>query len=137
MDRLCGNHKNTGTNGTNAKTENDIDPRISQAISFLKAQSTINTSAQELAKSVSLSESRFLHLFVEEFEITWRRYILWRRLLASIKYALSGQSLTVSAQHAGFSDSAHLSRVFKEMFGMTPSSIISKIQSEQINQPAR
>jgi AraC-like DNA-binding protein len=34
-----------------------------------------------------------------------------------------GESITTSAHLAGFSDSAHLSRIFRRTFGMAPSAL--------------
>lgn len=76
-----------------------------------------------------LSESRFLHLFVEQMGLPWRRYVRWRRLLGAVMYASKGASLTESAHHAGFSDSAHFSRVFREMFGINPRAIVKQLTS--------
>ncbi len=75
--------------------------------------------ASEVASGLALSEGRFLHLFRQEMGITWRHYLLWRRLLCAVNVLLKGGSATVAAQAAGFSDSAHLSRTFHTMFGLT------------------
>jgi AraC family transcriptional regulator len=75
-----------------------------------------------------LSESRFLHLFREEAGTTWRRALIWRRALHAMRLAQSGLSLTDSAHRSGYADSAHLSRQFKELFGLSPS-LVSKNSS--------
>lgn len=75
--------------------------------------------ASEVAQSLHLSESRFLHLFKAELGIPWRPYLLWRRLLCACEALAKGNSATEAALIAGFSDSAHLSRTFKAMFGVT------------------
>ncbi len=75
--------------------------------------------AQDVAQDLGLSESRFLHLFKQEMGLPWRPYLLWRRLLCAIKMLSVEKSATEAAHQAGFSDSAHLSRTFKRLFGMT------------------
>jgi len=75
--------------------------------------------ANAAANSIGLSESRFLHLFRESVGIAWRPFLRWRRLMCAITYLASGNDATYSAVAAGFSDSAHFSRTFKEMFGLT------------------
>ena len=75
--------------------------------------------AHEVATQLSLSTSRFLHLFREQMGIPWRRYLLWRRIICAIQSMLAGCSATDAAFATGFSDSAHLSRTFKSNFGMT------------------
>jgi AraC-like DNA-binding protein len=44
--------------------------------------------------------------------------MLWRRLMRALEAYADGQSLTESAHFAGFSDSAHFSRVFRRFFGL-------------------
>ncbi len=55
---------------------------------------------------VFLSEGRFLHLFSEQIGIPWRRYLLWRKILAAGSHVINGHSLTESAHYASFSDSS-------------------------------
>jgi len=102
-----------------------LDKRISLIISQLDScllGDCIKTNAwraSEVAKTISLSESRFLHLFSQETGIAWRPYLLWRRIICAIKAILKNIPVTDAAHIAGFSDSAHLSRTFKKTFGMT------------------
>jgi len=74
--------------------------------------------ARTVAEEMGLSEGRFLHLFKEQMHIAWRPYLLWRRLLCAINALQKGSSVTEAAYAAGFSDSAHLSRTFRNNFGM-------------------
>jgi len=78
-----------------------------------------NWRAAEVASQLALSESRFLHLFSEELGIAWRPYLLWRRMMCAIQAMLNNGSATDAAHFAGFSDSAHLSRTFRNNFGMS------------------
>ncbi|OHU86258.1 MULTISPECIES: AraC family transcriptional regulator [Pseudoalteromonas] len=75
--------------------------------------------AKDIAQSLELSESRFLHLFKENMQLPWRPYLLWRRLICAIQSLSRGDSATHAAHIAGFADSAHLSRTFKKQFGIT------------------
>lgn len=81
--------------------------------------------AREVAESIALSESRFLHLVKEQLGIAWRPYLLWRRLLCAIKVVLEGKNATQAAYIAGFSDSAHLSRTIKKTFGMNLTELVA------------
>jgi len=78
-----------------------------------------NWRAAEVASQLALSESRFLHLFSEELGIAWRPYLLWRRIICAVQAIINSNSATDAAYLAGFSDSAHLSRTFRNNFGMT------------------
>jgi len=81
--------------------------------------SQVSWSAFDVAKQLSLSEGRFLHLFRQEMVIPWRPYLLWRRMMCAVNALISGTSATDAAHLAGFSDSAHLSRTFRRLFGMS------------------
>lgn len=74
--------------------------------------------AAEVAESLALSESRFLHLFREQMGIAWRPFLLWRRLMCAVQALSRGRNATEAAYTAGFSDSAHLTRTFKSQLGM-------------------
>lgn len=80
-------------------------------------------SLTEAAAHVGLSTGRARHLFVEETGLPFRTYLLWRRLMRATEIFSAGSSLTDAAHGAGFSDSAHLSRTFRRMFGITADSL--------------
>ncbi|MEZ9199884.1 helix-turn-helix transcriptional regulator [Shewanella sp. 10N.286.54.B9] len=75
--------------------------------------------ASDIANELAMSESRFRHLFRNEMGIAWRPYLRWRRLSCAITAMMSGHSATESAHLTGFADSAHLSRTFRAMFGIS------------------
>ena len=105
----------------------EIDSRIKSVLEWIKnnlEQGQI--SSDVLAKSVFLSSSRFSHLFKEQIGIPLRRYILWCRIQEALRELLKGHNFTKSAHAAGFSDSAHFSRTFSEMFGVSPSSVLKR-----------
>jgi len=96
-----------------------IDPRINAAVKILRRLPVKKISTRKIAEAVCLSESRFIHLFKYQMGIPVRRYLLWLRLRDAVEQVLNEMSFTYAAHHAGFSDSAHLSRTFKQMSGMT------------------
>ncbi len=101
------------------------DQRIEQLIAWLNLRSgehglsPADWKASVVAEQLDLSEGRFLHLFREQVGIAWRPYLIWRRTITAIGLILQGSSATDAAHFAGFSDSAHLSRSFRGLFGMT------------------
>jgi AraC-like DNA-binding protein len=70
-----------------------------------------------------LSASRFRELFAENIAVSCRRYLVWMRLRRAVAVMSHGKSLTSAAHEADFADSAHLARVFRAMFGITPSTL--------------
>lgn len=60
------------------------------------------------------------HLFREEVGLPFRRYVLWRKLSRAMLLIGRGSSLTEAAYASGFADSAHLTRTFRQMFGIPP-----------------
>jgi AraC family transcriptional regulator len=102
-----------------------IDPRVQKALATAHASPGHHRSLADLADSVALSASRLGALFRRDLGIPVRRYLLWLRLIDAIEDLADGTNLTEAAHDAGFSDSAHLSRTFRRMFGMPPSALQS------------
>jgi AraC family transcriptional regulator len=101
-----------------------LDPRVSRGIKNLLAEQENQLSVGEVAANVALSESRFSHLFTEQIGVPVRRYQLWIRLRNAIHLLAKGISLTNTAYEAGFADSAHLTRTFRQMLGIAPSALL-------------
>ncbi|MGA5215245.1 helix-turn-helix transcriptional regulator [Streptomyces cinereoruber] len=83
---------------------------------------------QDLAVFVGLSASRLGHLFAEELGLPFPVYLRWARLRRAMELVQEGTSLTKAAHGAGFADSSHLTRVFHEMFGLAPSTVLRSIR---------
>jgi AraC family transcriptional regulator len=71
----------------------------------------------------NLSAGRLRHLFVEQTGLPFKTFILWLRLMRALERFAAGRTLTEAAHDAGFSDSAHLSRTFRRMFGVAPGAL--------------
>jgi AraC-like DNA-binding protein len=104
-----------------------LDPRIARVIARLGRNPADLTAVEELVRPDRLSVSRFLHLFSEEIGVPFRRFRIWNRLRAASSMALRGGNLTEAAIGAGFSDSAHFSRLHRDTFGVTPSRILGRL----------
>lgn len=101
--------------------ELDVEPRIQAVIDWLEACRFAPVTLGEAAAKAGLSGERFRHLFVAQMGIPFRSYLLWARVQAATRAGISGSTWTQAAQEAGFSDSAHLSRTFRRVFGLNPS----------------
>lgn len=107
-------------------------PRIAKALARIHQAQGQQLSLEQLAAHVALSQSRLSHLFKEEIGIPIQRYLLWYKVAAAAFNIGRGMSLTDAAGEAGFADSAHFSRTFRAMFGLTPSQILRRSKSVQI-----
>ncbi len=109
-----------------------LDPRVERALAFMKVLRESKAPLSDVADAVGLSESRLAHLFTEQIGIPVRRYLLWLRLIQAIEQILDNVSFTTAAHSAGFSDSAHLSRTFRRMFGITLSALFKNSRFVQV-----
>lgn len=104
--------------------ENKTDTRIIKSFQYIQENLHKKISIKSISNSVFLSESRYAHLFKLSVGIPFRRYILWQRMQKTIQAILEGDSLTAACYDGGFSDISHFNKVFKEMFGITPSAVL-------------
>lgn len=99
------------------------DLRVRKMLAWAAARLEGPLGLAEAAKHVGLSSGRARHLFVEQTGLPFRAYVLWLRVTKAIEMYAAGESLTEAAHAAGFSDSAHLSRTFRRMFGISADSL--------------
>jgi AraC family transcriptional regulator len=104
---------------------NTIDERIARAVHMIQNLAWVKLSVHDIAQQVHLSPSRFMYLFRRDTGVSFRRYMLWWRLIQAAQSIMSGASFTDAAHHTGFADAAHLTRTFKQMFGMTLQDVFS------------
>lgn len=102
-----------------------IDPRIELAAKQIRDDPAAAVSAAELAASVGLSESHFLHLFRQQIGSSLRRYRLWIRLMRAGAQIADGQNLTTAAVEAGFASPSHLADRFKTTFGLSATQLLA------------
>jgi AraC-like DNA-binding protein len=98
-----------------------VHPAIRKAVRLIEARPDSKLPARDLAAQVGLSSSRLQHLFRETTGVPLRRYLMWQRLRRAVVVLGKGASATAAAHQAGFTDSAHLTRVLKLMLGIRPS----------------
>lgn len=116
----------------NEKSEKTLDTRIGGIMEQLMLDPLADISQETLAASLGLSASRFRHLFTEQSAIAFRRYRMWRRVVSAMETLHSVDNLTYAAMEAGFTDSAHFNRCFRETFGVNPSPVFRHIDRFEI-----
>ena len=106
-----------------SKPKRSADARINTCLDILDQQTAGTSKPLEyLSSRVHLSPGRLSHLFKQEVGISLRKYVNWALLRNTISYFLhSGSTLTDSSLNAGFYDSPHFTRHFKQYFGVRPS----------------
>lgn len=100
-----------------------LDPRVTKILAWVAARLDQALSLRDVAALLGLSPGRTRHLFVQQTGLSFRTYVLWLRLERAVELFGAGASLTQAAHGAGFADSAHLSRTFRRMFGISAASL--------------
>jgi len=102
----------------------ELDERVVRVLAWLdemeQAGRWHEVNLDGALRRAHLSSDRFRHLFSEALGSPWRTYLVWRRALVAMTLTARGASLTEAAHAAGYADSAHLSRQFVALFGVTP-----------------
>ena len=102
------------------------DERVRRVIAQAMAHPDLSLDGAAEGAGVYLSPDRLRHLFVEQTGLAFKTYMLWQRLIRALEVYAVGRSLTEAAHNAGFSDSAHFSRVFKRFFGL-PATTLTRL----------
>lgn len=108
------------------------DPRLLRAQDWINQRLDRSLDLASAARVAHVSAAHLARLFRTECGTTFRAYVRWRRLLRAVEMALAGNSLTEAAYAAGFADSAHLSRTFREMLGVAPQFLFGPGRSLEI-----
>jgi AraC-like DNA-binding protein len=81
----------------------------------------------ELARRLGMERTRALRCFKAATGQTFRELKTWSALQHAAQLMAHGALVRNAAMDAGFADTAHLSRVFRRGFGLTPSAAIAGI----------
>jgi AraC family transcriptional regulator len=93
-----------------------------RVIAFIGDQIAASIQIEELAKVAKLSKSYFSRAFRSTFGQSPHAYIIGQRILRAKELMLTtGAPLAEIALDCGFADQAHLSRLFRQMVGSSPS----------------
>lgn len=105
-----------------------LDPRVAQSVNALRRPDGAAPGRAALAQASGLSESRFNHLFRAEMGVSFRSYRVWSQVRGAMGALSADSRLTQAALAGGFVDSSHFSRMFRQTFGMTPSSVLKPLR---------
>jgi AraC-like DNA-binding protein len=95
-----------------------LDARIQRVIDLLETEPGLGVA--ELATAVHLSRDRLSHLFTQEMGLPLRKYSQSLKIRAAARLLGSGLNFTQIAAAAGFTDSAHFSKIWSQAYGASP-----------------
>jgi AraC-like DNA-binding protein len=107
----------------NNLADRNIDQRIKRATASLNDFSGTMKTAADCAAAVSLSPSRFLHLFKEQTGVSFRAFRAWKRARHLLHFVNEDTNLAHLAQDIGYPDSTHFSHSIRRFYGLQPRAI--------------
>jgi AraC family transcriptional regulator len=95
--------------------------QLERVIDYMKANLTQDLSILDLATLINMSESHFSRSFKQSVGIAPYQYFMQQRVERA-KQLLEHQAISISdiALDCGFANQTHLTKVFRQMTGMTP-----------------
>ena len=111
-----------------------MPPTIMAAVEAIYADPMRRMPQTELARRLSLERTQALRCFKAATGQAFREFKLWFALQYAAEQMRDGALVRTAAMDAGFADTAHLSRAFRRLFGLTPSAAIAGLD---LTPPAR
>ena len=106
-----------------------LDPRLEGAL-LTASEDPAPGAIGRAARAVGLSPARLRVLAQAQMQVPLSQWLLWRKLQRAGRAMASGAGLAQAAQAGGFADQAHLNRLTKRMFGVTPLQASSAVRSQ-------
>lgn len=103
--------------------ENLLSPVVKKVIKYLNDNISGKIYISDISAQVYYSESRLQHIFAEQMNTPIINYLQMLRVKKTIHMLQKGETLSECVFCCGFTDYSHLNRVFKSMFGVSPSFI--------------
>ncbi len=113
-----------------------MDARIGRIVDAIKRDPAAARSAEDCARSVHLSFSRFLHLFKQEAGMPFRSFRTWKRARSLLHHVNRPANLAHVAQDTGYPDSTHFSHSIRQVYGLKPKDIFAGSRHLAIYGPA-
>lgn len=99
----------------------DLHPLINSAVIYIEEHIREPIGVGEVAEALHVSESYLMKLFRRDMNIPVYRYITEKRLIMAASEIEKGVPATKAAELAGFGDYSGFYKMYKKMFGISPS----------------
>ena len=111
-----------------------VNPAIKRAVEYIDKFYTDKITIEEVCKNLYITKSHLHHLFINNLQISPKKYINYKRLAKARDLIRLGNKPTGIYMSCGFTDYATFFRNYKNQFGHTPgeelkTGIKRKIQS--------
>ncbi|MGE7470842.1 helix-turn-helix domain-containing protein [Bosea sp. NPDC003192] len=103
-----------------ARVAEPASPGIRRALSHIERHFTEALYLDDLASLAGLSVCRFVTVFRRQVGLTPHRFVCRERVRYARALLVDGVPAAQAALEAGFFDQSHLSRHFKNIYGVTP-----------------
>jgi AraC-like DNA-binding protein len=102
-----------------------VPQQLGVVIESIIAEPMLRLSQLELADRLKMERTSALRMFKAATGVTFRRFKQWSALQHAARQIAAGELVRTAAMDAGFADTAHLTRIFRASFGLTPSAAIA------------
>lgn len=102
------------------------NPLIRKAVAYIQKHIATLDGIDEICAALFISKSHLHHLFIEEMNITPKKYILSKRLTLAKMLLRSGENPTDVFPQCGFQNYTTFFRCYKNFFGYCPSEELEK-----------
>ena len=108
-----------------------LPAKVAEIVRAMQADPMRRVSQDELVRCLGMERTRALRCFKAATGLTFRRFKLWSALQHAAVQMAERELVRTAAMDAGFADTAHLSRVFSSMFGLSPSVAIAGLDERE------
>jgi len=102
-----------------------LPTNMAAIVRAIEADPMLRMSQDELARRLRMERTQALRRFKAATGMTFRAFKLWSGLQHAARQIEGGVLVRTAAMDAGFADTAHLSRSFRALFGLSPSAAIA------------
>ena len=106
-------------------------PIVAAALAYTKAHLD-SVTAEQVARSVAVSERTLRRLFAETLGLSWRTYLLHARMMRAMALLTApDQSVQATSSAVGFESLSAFTRCFTQFCGETPSAYRKRVAGEK------